>query len=137
MTVKKKTKKKTTKPKKNFPTVTIREQDGTIIQPWSDVKDLKGWEWIRSAPEEVLSPDKDRRVVEATYVAVVEVPIMILGEQKGVFDTAFFQTEQNGDLYDVAKRLADRRKVRLFDRVKLHILGCCNIQDIEKINHVK
>lgn len=118
-----------------LPTVTMREQDGTIIQPWSDVKDLQGWEWIRN-PLEVVSPE-NRRVVEATYVAVVTVPKMILGEQKGVYNAAFFQTDQNGDLYDIAKRLADKRKVRLFDKVKLHILGCCNIEDVEKINHVK
>jgi hypothetical protein len=122
-------------------TVVIRQQDGEVITPWADIKDLRGFEWIRDAPDVVVP--ETREILEATYVDVQKVPIIIMGEKTKVsinggppqdeYEVAVFQSDIDGKVYDVSKRCADKRKVKLYDKVTLHLLGCCNIMNIKKV----
>jgi hypothetical protein len=122
-------------------TFVLREEDGEIIIPWEDIKDLRGFEWIRDAMAAVVPETRD--ILIATYVDIQTVPIMINGEKTKVsingakptdeYQVAVFQSDKDGKVYDVAKRLVDKRRVKKDDKVILHLLGCCNIMNVKKI----
>jgi hypothetical protein len=124
-------------------TFVVREEDGEIIEPWKDIKDLRGFEWIRDAPSVVSVETRD--ILEATYVNTRIVPIIIMGKKtkeiingKEVdeYEVAVFQSDKDGKVYDISKRCADKRRVKKYDKVILHLLGCCNIMNIKKVEKV-
>lgn len=130
--------------KAEIKTYVLREEDGTVITPWHDIKDLRGFEWIRDALDAVAPKTKD--IIEATYVDVQTVPIVIMGEvtkvtingkEMDTYEVAVFQSDLDGKAFDVAKRCADKRKVKKGDKVSLHMLGCCNIMDLKKVRSKK
>ncbi len=47
--------------------------------------------------------------------------------------TAFFSSEKDGDLYNVAERRLPR-SLKLGDRVVLQLLGCCSITNVKRVN---
>lgn len=123
-------------------TFVIREQDGSTITPWKDIKDLRGFEWIRGEPALAVAPGKEKPIIEAQCIDYQTVPIVIMGEQtkvsingaepKDEYEVAVFQSMADGKVFDVSKRLADKRKVKMYDIVNLHMLGCCTIMSISK-----
>lgn len=114
-------------------TFVLRTETGETIEPWKGVKDLHGWEWLREAPDAVLA--KDREVLQATYVDIrKDIPVYIPSQHEPIahYDIAVFQDDSDGRIYDIAKRLADRKKVKKYDKVTLYMLGCCTIINIKK-----
>lgn len=104
-----------------------------IIQPWKNVKDLRGYEWIRDAPS--ITRVELREMISATYVAIQDnIPVFLPGYEAPYahYSVSVFQDDRDGKIYDVAKRLVDSKKVKVGDSVSLHLLGCCNIMNVVK-----
>lgn len=115
--------------------VIIVDDEGKTVEPWGDVKDVEFWEWMRDEPRfaEVI---EFRPLIDAKYIDIQIVPKVISGVQEGTYEVAVFQSNSDGKVFDVAKRLADKRRVNKGDNVTLSVLGCCNIWNIQKVKNI-
>lgn len=107
----------------------IRQEDGTIIEPWKG-KYAEILEWMRNISA-LLGSTRE----EIATLGRIEKDAPIYLEEAMVsgrnMDLARFYSEADGREYDVAARLVDK-SIKVGDRVKLIILGCCSIANVEK-----
>ena len=119
-----------TKQKGTVPIVTFKLiQHGKEIEPWKG-KRANIMEWMRNASAML----GDIREEAATFWRIdKDAPVYYEDSMRPNWkmDMAFFSAERDGREYNVAARLIDRG-IKPGDRVKLTIMGCCSIIDVEK-----
>jgi hypothetical protein len=114
-----------------LPLVTFRIVQGKkIIEPWAG-KSAHIMEWMRNSSAML----GDTREEIATFWKV-EQDSPIYYEDSMVADmkmaVAFFTSSKDGRHYDVAARLVPSN-IKPGDNVKLEILGCCSIANVNKV----
>lgn len=99
------------------------------IEPWKG-KDADVMEWMRNSSAML----GDRREEYASFWKKEEDDIYYEDSQvpNRKMMKAYFASEVNGRPYDVAARLLDKN-IKIGDRVKLTIMGCCSVIDVEKV----
>jgi hypothetical protein len=101
---------------------------GKTIQPWKD-KHAEIMEWLRNASAML----GDTREELATFYKIEkDSPVYyedaLQADRK--MKLAYFTSEKDGRQYDVAARLLPK-DINLGDRVKLTIMGCCSIINVQ------
>lgn len=99
------------------------------IEPWKG-KDANVMEWMRNSSAML----GDLREELATFWKIEkDSPVYYEDSMKADYkmDMAYFTSEKDGRSFDVAARLLDKR-IKVGDRVKLEILGCCSIIDVSR-----
>lgn len=121
-------------PQLEFRSFVLRQQDGTIIEPWKNVKDLHGYEWLMNSDSALLG--ETRTIESATYTTIEKGREVIIPSAKPQPETvkvdfAVFYSNIDSSRYEIAERLVPR-SIKLRDEdVVLEILGCCNIISIK------
>jgi hypothetical protein len=118
----------------------VKDKDGKvigerIIHPWKSVRNLRGYEWLKEPEWAVLG--EVREIPLATYIATREKePVFLAGFEAPYThqNIVIFQDDNNGRTYEIAERLAKTKKLKLGDKVRLEVLGCCSIMDIKKLS---
>jgi hypothetical protein len=110
-------------------TFILREKNGTIIQPWKEVKDIHGYEWLTDPESAVLG--QTRIIESATYTDIEKDTPVRLPDKTVYVDFAIFYDDADAKKYKVAERLLPR-SLKFRDAARLSILGCCNIMTIVK-----
>ena len=117
-----------------LPLVSFRLVHGKkIIEPWKG-QDASILEWMRSSSAML----GDTREEIATFVGIEkDSPIYfedsLVADMK--LDIARFSSDKDGRPYDLAARLVPR-SIKPGDRLRLSILGCCSIINVEKASTV-
>ncbi len=108
---------------------TIKQGNGKIIEPWKG-KNAEVMEWVRNSS--VLLGDTREEL--GTFWKTEKGPIYYQDSMQAdkTMNKAFFTSELDGREYDVAARLLDK-SIKMGDKVKLTIMGCCSIIDVDKV----
>jgi hypothetical protein len=102
-----------------------------VIEPWKG-QEAEITEWYRN--DSAMSARRVRNEEAAFTVIAKDSPVYINDSliQDKTHDLAIFHSSVDGDKFDVAARLVPKN-IKPTDRVKLTILGCCSIINVEKI----
>ena len=119
-----------TKRKGTFPIVTFKLiQHGKEIEPWKGKK-ANVMEWMRNSSAML---GEIREEIATFWRIDKNVPVYYEEAMRpdSTMNMAFFTAERDGKEYNVAARLLDKR-IKVGDRVKLTIMGCCSIIQVTK-----
>jgi hypothetical protein len=105
-------------------------QNGKEIEPWLG-KSAEIMEWMRNSSA-LLGQLREEI---ATFWKVQKDDMVYFEDSLQAdkkMEMAYFTSEKDGQEYNVAKRLLNK-DIKIGDRVRLEILGCCSIIDVEKV----
>lgn len=105
-------------------------QHGKELEPWRG-KSADIMEWMRNSSAML----GEMREEDATFWKVEkDAPVYfedgMVPDRK--MDQAYFSSEKDGRVYNLAERLVPRQ-LKPGDRIKLTILGCCSIINVNKV----